>query len=273
MMQDYTMYGKVNVLYTYYDSSVYDEAKQQHNTAEDYRMMFRKLNRGIFRYYGKDGNAMLDAFTAYSVEGKTVIIWGLAGCNCEALAVWKNAAKVYVVDYNKPLCDHERIETLTHEELAQKGIKADFAVSYSSFEHDGLGRYGDPLRFDGDLHAMQAAHDHLKDNGILFFGVPMGADCVVWNAHRIYGRHRLPLMLKGFRLLDVFDANPADTPEYPFDLPLGEYHQNVMVLQRSSVPPPPPLGVGSKPCDSAQYSSLKTWQPKVYETISKVLVK
>jgi SAM-dependent methyltransferase len=168
----------------------------------------------------------------YSVNNKSVIIWGLAGCNCEALAVWAGADKVYVVDYNKPVCDNEKIEVMNHEEILNAGIKTDFAVSYSSFEHDGLGRYGDPLSPDGDLRAMQEAHKFLKKDGILFFGVPLGQDCLVWNGHRIYGKIRLPLLLKGWQLLDVFDVYNKDTAEYPFDLELGTYIQNVLVLRK-----------------------------------------
>ena len=46
-------------------------------------------------------------------------------------------------------------------------------------------------------------------------------------------RNRLPLLLKGWQLLNVFDNNSSkDRPEYPFDLPLGSYIQNVMCLRK-----------------------------------------
>jgi hypothetical protein len=38
----------------------------------------------------------------------------------------------------------------------------DFAVSYSSWEHDGLGRYGDPVDPWGDVKAMQRASCYVK---------------------------------------------------------------------------------------------------------------
>lgn len=41
----------------------------------------------------------------------------------------------------------------------------DFAFSYSSFEHDGLGRYGDPIDPWGDLKAMQRASCWVKPGG------------------------------------------------------------------------------------------------------------
>ena len=79
---------------------------------------------------------------------------------------------------------------------------------------------------------MQEARELLLDGGILFLGVPLGQDCIVWNGHRIYGKHRLPLLLKGWELIDVFDKNEITTASYPFDLELGKYIQNVLVLKK-----------------------------------------
>ena len=43
-----------------------------------------------------------------------------------------------------------------------------------SFDHDGLGRYGDRLHPDGDLLAMQTVAAVLQDQGLLFLTVPVG---------------------------------------------------------------------------------------------------
>ena len=59
----------------------------------------------------------------------------------------------------------------------------DVALSISSFDHDGLGRYGDPLRPAGDLRAMSLAWRVLKPGGHLLLTVPVGPDVVVWNLH------------------------------------------------------------------------------------------
>lgn len=231
LINEYTLDGKMKILYSFYDSRVLNNVRQ-HNNTKVYNAVFRQMKKGTFRYYGKEGEAIFQALGNFSVMNKDVVIWGLVGCNCEAIAVWKGAKKVYVIDYNKPICDNENIEVMNHEEIRLKPIKADFAISYSSFEHDGLGRYGDPLSPNGDFRSMKEAHKFLNDNGILLLGVPLGKDCIVWNAHRIYGKIRLPLLLKGWKLLDVFDNNHKDGHDYPFDLPLGSYIQNVLVLQK-----------------------------------------
>jgi hypothetical protein len=224
----FTLDNKIPVAYCYCNGTVSGGAVC--NTPETYKEILKQIEKRTFKYYENEGKAFYDAFERHSFSGKTVLIWGLAGCNCEALAIWNKAAKVYVVDYNKPICDHPLIEVLTHQELKEAGLKTDFAISYSSFEHDGLGRYGDPIDPEGDLKAMRAARDFLKDDGVLLFGVPLGKDALVWNAHRIYGPIRLPLLLKGWRCVEVFDIYDGS----PFDESnkVGDCRQSLMILQK-----------------------------------------
>ncbi len=47
----------------------------------------------------------------------------------------------------------------------------------------------------------------MKPGGHLFLGFPVSADEVVWNAHRLYGRYRLFLMLLGWKIIDVYPQN------------------------------------------------------------------
>ena len=220
----FTMNYQIPVLYWYFDER---NDSKIHNSAEDYKRAFENLENKTFEYYGKDINSFYAAFEKYNLKGKSVLIWGLAGLNCEAMALWQGAEHVYVVDYNKPVCEHNKITVMNHEELMKSGIKTDVAISFSSFEHDGLGRYGDPLNPNGDLEAMQIAKNFLKDDGFMLFGVPQGKDCLVWNAHRIYGEIRLPLLLKGWKTEAVFEQ------ESPVGKPLGMYHiQPLMVLRK-----------------------------------------
>jgi hypothetical protein len=228
--QSFTINGKIPVLDWYWDERVV--SRPTINTHNKYERAFEMLNSKKFKYYGDDIWSFYDAFADYSLKDKTVIIFGLTGCNCEAMAVWQNAKKVYVVDYNKPICDHEKIEVLSHEELSQSGLKFDIGISFSSFEHDGLGRYGDPILPDGDLEAMQYAKSLIKEDGLLFLGVPMGKDCLVWNAHRIYGAIRLPELLNGWLCLDVYHKKSIEL----FDEPLGTWvNQPLVVLQNIGV--------------------------------------
>jgi hypothetical protein len=231
----YTLDGKIPVVYGYFDDRTKKkplffpekERGNLHNTARKYAQVFDAINKKTFTYYGYQVNYFYDALKKYSFKDKSVLIWGLAGCNCDALAVWNGASHVYVVDYNKPRCDHEKITVLSHQELFDQKTQTEAGVSYSSFEHDGLGRYGDPLNPEGDLRAMDEARNALVDGGLLFLGLPVGQDFVLWNAHRCYGKLRLPLMLKGWHCIDVYGI-----PDNVFELPLGKYGQILMVCKK-----------------------------------------
>jgi len=82
-------------------------------------------------------------------------------------------------------------------------------VTFSSIEHSGLGRYGDQLNPWGDVVAIARAWCVSKPGAPLIVGVPgcrYGIDHIDWNAHRIYGRLRLPLLLQNFKFENMMDV-------------------------------------------------------------------
>jgi len=59
-------------------------------------------------------------------------------------------------------------------------------------EHVGLGRYGDPFDYDGDLKAMKELARVLAFGGNLLFVVPIGSKPrIQFNAHRIYTKEQI----------------------------------------------------------------------------------
>jgi SAM-dependent methyltransferase len=73
-------------------------------------------------------------------------------------------------------------------------------------EHIGLGRYGEPLDYDGDLKAISELKRVLREDGDLLFVVPVGAPRIRFNAHRIYSYEQIltyfsDLRLKEFTLI------------------------------------------------------------------------
>ena len=93
----------------------------------------------------------------------------------------------------------------------------DIIVSFSSLEHTGLGRYGDPLDPDGDITAASHVHAAVKLGGLFVFGAPVGRDALVWNLHRVYGRLRLAKLLVGFRALAWYGDDVLTTPRDGLD--------------------------------------------------------
>lgn len=55
-----------------------------------------------------------------------------------------------------------------------------------ALEHFGLGRYGDPINFDGYLVGLNNFHQMLKKGGMLYLSVPIGPQRIQFNAHRIF---------------------------------------------------------------------------------------
>jgi hypothetical protein len=99
---------------------------------------------------------------------------------------------------------------MTVEEFEKENYQYDGAISISSVEHSGLGRYGDPLDPDGDLKSMKFLHGKLKPGALLFLSVPIGKDQILWNAHRVYGRERLPLLIDGFKIIETYGLIDSD---------------------------------------------------------------
>ncbi len=68
-------------------------------------------------------------------------------------------------------------------------------------EHVGLGRYGDPLDYDGDIKAINELSRVLAPGGDLLFVVPVGREAkIMFNAHRIYTKD---LVIRLFQSLNL----------------------------------------------------------------------
>jgi len=128
------------------------------------------------------------------------VVFGSSEPWVEAIAIAFGCKNITTIDYNK-LTYGENIITISKESFYQFYSntldKFDVAFSMSSFDHDGLGRYGDPLNPIGDILAMRNVHRVLKDDGRMFLSLPIGPDLVVFNTLRRYGVIRLPLILTG----------------------------------------------------------------------------
>lgn len=72
--------------------------------------------------------------------------------------------------------------------------------SLSALEHFGLGRYGDPIDPDACYTAMRELARVLKPGGRLYIAVPIGAERVCFNAHRIFAPSTI---LATFATLDL----------------------------------------------------------------------
>ena len=90
------------------------------------------------------------------------------------------ATNITTLEFNEPIISDAKlsrsVSSLAVAALpslyAQQGPLFDVIVSFSGIEHDGLGRYGDPLNIDGDLAATAELRCLLRPGGLLLLGVP-----------------------------------------------------------------------------------------------------
>jgi hypothetical protein len=123
---------------------------------------------------------------AQAFTGKRGVVFGSQSPWAEAAILGAGADHVTTVEYRSIICSHERHSALHPIEFAKRVLNddfrpVDFVFSFSTFEHTGLGRYGDWINPHGDLEAIARVHCILKPGGYLFLGLPLGPDAVVWN--------------------------------------------------------------------------------------------
>jgi hypothetical protein len=145
------------------------------------------------------------------------------------------AAHVRTVEYTPIISQHPKLSAITPKQLGRDHMVnyhthfVDVIFSYSSFEHDGLGRYGDPMSPSADLESIARAYCLLKEGGILFLGLPIGPDVVAWNAHRIYGKYRMSVILGNWDVIDLIGSRWNITDMKHFN----DYNNQAMwVLQK-----------------------------------------
>jgi hypothetical protein len=209
LLDDYTMRGQVPIEHFYVDESI-PSVYKPYNRVEIDEMVERARVR-MTAYYRQTDTWLFEALAKWPIRGKTVAIMGSLVPWYEAVCVAYGAALCYTIEYNSLHYNHSRIKTITVKDYDSLPARPafDVAFSISSFEHDGLGRYGDPLDPQGDIKAMEKMKAVVKKGGLLFLAVPMGADKLVWNLHRIYGKARFPALTRGWKLVDSFGLTDA----------------------------------------------------------------
>ncbi|KAI1715882.1 hypothetical protein Ddc_10801 [Ditylenchus destructor] len=177
----------------------------------------------IFKSYD-DGMTVYHVTKYHEIAGKVGAVIGSMTPWVEVLCLLNGAKHLFTVDYQKVNVDHPNISFIQALDFV-KGRDAymntfDFAMSFSSIEHSGLGRYGDPLDPVGDLREMEKVRCILKPGGLFYLGLPFGLDTTGFNCHRLYGRIRLAMLFAGFELINVF--KPSE--EKPHKMTLEELY-------------------------------------------------
>lgn len=226
----YTFNGKIPIKYWYFDDTLEADQKIKF-TKEQYEFYLKKIRAKEELGYRETDLYLYEAIEKYKIIGKKVAILGSRCPRYEILALHNGASSV-TFDYNQIEIPYVNAIFEHIGNISKYKNSFDFIFSISSYEHSGLGRYGDPLDPFGDIKAMQQAFELLSSNGILFLAVPVGQDALIWNAHRIYGRHRLPLLLDGWEILEDYGFYDEILDKENIDL--KKFTQPLFVLRKMS---------------------------------------
>jgi len=116
-----------------------------------------------------------------SIADGVGVVWGSERPWVEVLLARHGAKRVLTVEYGRIKVDeHPFISATTPSQFAAMMLthprSFDFAVTYSSFEHSGLGRYGDSLNPWGDIEAAVQTWCLLRPGGIFCWDVSFGLE-------------------------------------------------------------------------------------------------
>ena len=89
-----------------------------------------------------------------------------------------------------------------------------------ALEHFGLGRYGDPINYNGHITGLENLYKLLKPNGKLYLSVPIGSpQRIEFHAHRIFSINYLLRQFEGRYRIDNFSYVDDD----------GKLHENTIL--------------------------------------------
>lgn len=211
LLNDYTLNDKIPILNWWRNDSKNENINWNNDLINNFINRFTPININLNiigrEDYPNASRLLLEAFEKYNIKNMNVAVVGSLTPWIEAILINLNN-NVTTIEYNVPNCKYEKIICKNYfKDFQNTHNLYDCIVSFSSIEHSGLGRYGDPLDPNGDLKTMENIYNNIKDNGILIWGGPIGQDALVWNVHRVYGNIRLPLLFKNFIELEWFGFN------------------------------------------------------------------
>jgi SAM-dependent methyltransferase len=124
----------------------------------------------IFRHNPQkhvDIGSRIEGFISNVASFREVEIFDIREFNFDILNVVFRKADI--MDVNFPLSNY-----------------TDSISSLHAVEHFGLGRYGDPLDYNGHIKGLNNIYKLLKPNGKFYFSVPIGKQRIEFDAHRVF---------------------------------------------------------------------------------------
>ena len=165
LVQNYTIDGQCPISSYIYrdDSPTGQKLPRTHFNREMFQKLLGRDNVTNVNYY-RDKNVLKPALIKYShtIRDKRVAVIGAVKPWAEAMLLNLGANSVTTIEYSDLVIEHERLTTITPARMAKQFISNhaapfDTVFTYSSLEHSGIGRYGDPIAPFGDLRGNSSS--------------------------------------------------------------------------------------------------------------------
>lgn len=224
--KEFTNNGDSLFVYSYKNNTTIDPKFNIFSVKDMDKNIELAIKKESFHYKITD-KFLYEALEEFPIRNQSILVIGSTSCAYESICIAYGGLPT-TIEYRKITNEHPDVKTITVDEYERNPIVFDSAFSISSFEHSGLGRYGDPLDPNGDILSMQNTKKMIKKDGLLFLAVPIGADIIAFNEHRVYGKKRFKRLIEGWEIIKSFGFNEIYFDEIPDK---NKYRQPIFVLK------------------------------------------
>lgn len=129
------------------------------------------------------------------------------GCSWSSISMELSCLgfKVWAIDIDEYPFYHPNL-TFIKEDICNVNFEENFfdlITAISTIEHIGLGHYGDNVKEDGDIKAMQNIRKFLKPDGKLILTLPYGKKAKT-EVFRVYDKEALTNLIQGFKIIKSY---------------------------------------------------------------------
>jgi len=171
--------------------------------------------------YPNSGNILLEAVNYINVTNKRILVIGTQTPWVEAILLANKPKKILTLEYGSFKSTHPDWSFIKPREFREKFLQGrldtfDVVFSYSSLEHSGLGRYGDPVNPWADIMTVAQAYCVTSPDAKFAIAVPtsvtLNEDYIPYNAHRIYGPVMYPFLMTNWKFIWPTDETKRRSP-------------------------------------------------------------
>jgi hypothetical protein len=192
---------------------------------------YRKIDNITPEHYPNAGNQIIEALSKINIsKDSKILIAGSISPWIECICLQQGYTNITTSDYSFTRIQDSRIKFVLTKDLNLITHNFDVIITFSSIEHDGLGRYGDPISPTGSFDAVNNFYHMLNKNGYLLCGIPVLSNekintytIIESNYHIIFSQKDLDKLFKSFVLVDTIK---------PIETNVNWQRQPIFVLQK-----------------------------------------